>query len=62
MNSKLGKRHYLQLNAATHGVNPARRSAPLRPGDAAILRRLRQKQCLAVAAINRRSAPIPAAG
>ena len=61
MNSKLGKRHYLQLNAATHGAARTRRPALLRPGDSAILRRLRQKQCLALAT-NRRVRPFPAAG
>ena len=61
MNSKLGKRHYLQLNAATHGANLSRRPVLLRPGDSAILRRLRQKQCLALAT-NRRARPFPAAG
>ena len=62
MKSKLGKRHYLQLNAATHGASRTRRPLPLRPGDAAILRRLREKRSLAVAAINRRARPFPAAG
>ena len=61
MNSKLGKRNYLQLNAATHGAGRTRRPVLLRPGDAAILRRLRQKQCLVVAT-NRRARPFPAAG
>ena len=61
MNSKLGKRHYLQLNAATHGAARTQRPALLRPGDSAILRRLRQKQCLALAT-NRRARPFPAAG
>jgi hypothetical protein len=61
MNSKLGKRHYLQLNAATHGAARTRRPVLLRPGDSAILRRLRQKQCLALAT-NRRARPFPAAG
>ena len=62
MNSKLGKRHYLQLNAATHGAGRTRRPLPHRPGDTASLRRLRQNQCLAVAATNRRARPFPAAG
>lgn len=61
MNSKLGKRHYLQLNAATHGAGRTRRLLPHRHGDAAILRRLRQKQCL-VMATNRRARPFPAVG
>ena len=61
MKSKLGKRHFRQLNAATHGANPVRRLLPHRPGDSAILRRLRQKQCLALAT-NRRARPFPAAG
>ena len=61
MKSKLGKRHYLQLNAATHGAGRTRRPLPHRPGDTAILRRLRQKQCLALAT-NRRARPFPAAG
>ena len=61
MKSKLGKRHYLQLNAATHSAARTRRPVLLRPGDAAILRRLRQKQCLAVAT-NRRARPFPVAG
>ena len=61
MKSKLGKRHYLQLSAATHGAGRTRRPALLRPGDSAILRRLRQKQCLALAT-NRRARPFPAAG
>ena len=61
MNSKLGKRHYLQLNAATHGANLSRRPVLRRTGDAAILRRLRQKQCLAMAA-NRWARPFPVAG
>ena len=62
MKSKLGKRHYLQLTTATHGMSRTRRPLPLRPGDAAILRRLREKRSLAVAAINRRARPFPAAG
>ena len=61
MKSKLGKRHYLQMSSATHGAGRTRRPLPFRSGDAAILRRLRQKQCLALAT-NRRSAPFPAAG
>ena len=62
MNSKLGKRHYLQLNAATHGAARTRRPVLLRPGDSAILRRLRQKQYSAVVATNRRARPFPVAG
>ena len=61
MKSKLGKRHFRQLSAATHGAARTRRPALLRPGDSAILRRLRQKQCLALAT-NRRARPFPAAG
>ena len=61
MNSKLGKRHFRQLSAATHGANLARRPVLRRTGDAAILRRLRQKQCL-MQATNRRARPFPAAG
>ena len=61
MKSKLGKRHFRQLSNATHGTHPARRLSLPRPGDAAILRRLRQKQCLAVAT-HRRLAPFLAAG
>ena len=61
MNSKLGKRHYLQLSAATHGAGRTRRTVFSRRSDGTILRRLRQKQCLAVA-INRRARPFPAAG
>ena len=61
MKNKLGKRHFRQLSAATHGAGRTRQSLPLRPGDAAILRRLRQKQCLALAT-NRRARPFPAAG
>ena len=62
MKSKLGKKHFLQLSTATHGASRTRRALPLRPGDAAILRRLREKRNLAVAAINRRPRPFPAAG
>ena len=62
MKSKLGKKHFLQLSTATHGASRTRRALPLRPGDAAILRRLREKRSLAVAAINRRARPFPAAG
>ena len=61
MNSKLGKRNYLQLNAATHGANIARRPVSNWRSDGTILRRLRQKQCLALAT-NRRARPFPAAG
>ena len=62
MNSKLGKRHYLQLSAATHGAGRTRQPVFSRRSDGTILRRLRQKQCLAVAATNRRARPFPAAG
>ena len=61
MNSKLGKRHYLQLNAATHGAARTRRPVFSRRSDGTILRRLRQKQCL-MQATNRRARPFPAAG
>ena len=61
MNSKLGKRHYLQLNAATHSAARTRRPVISRRSDGTILRRLRQKQCL-VLATNRRVRPFPAAG
>jgi hypothetical protein len=61
MKSKLGKKNFRQLSNATHGMSRTRRPLPLRPGDAAILRRLRQKQCLAVAT-HRRLAPFLAAG
>ena len=62
MKNKLGKRHFRQLSAATHGAGRTRRPLPHRPGDTPILRRLRQNQCLAVAATNRRARPFPAAG
>ena len=62
MKSKLGKKNFRQLTTATHGMSRTRRPLPLRPGDAAILRRLREKRSLAVAAINRRARPFPAAG
>ena len=55
MKSKLGKKNFRQLSTATHGMSRTRRLLPLRPGDAAILRRLREKRSLAVAAIN----PLP---
>ena len=61
MKSKLGKRHFRQLSTATHGAGRTWRPLPHRLGDSAILRRLRQKQCLALAT-NRRSRPFPAAG
>ena len=61
MKSKLGKKNFRQLSTATHGLSRTRRPLPLRPGDSAILRRLRQKQCLALAT-NRRARPFPAAG
>ena len=61
MKSKLGKRHYLHLHAATHGAARTRRPVFSRRSDGTILRRLRQKQCLALAT-NRRARPFPAAG
>ena len=61
MNSKLGKRNYLQLNAATHGAARTLRPVFSRRSDGTILRRLRQKQRLALAT-NRRARPFPAAG
>ena len=63
MKNKLGKKHFLQLSTATHGASRTRRPLPLRPGDATILRRLREKRSLTMAAaINRRARPFPAAG
>ena len=61
MKSKLGKRHYLQLSAATHGAGRTWRPVSNWRSDGTILRRLRQKQCLALAT-NRRARPFPAAG
>ena len=46
MKSKLGKKNFRQLSTATHGMSRTRRPLPLRPGDAAILRRLREKRSL----------------
>ena len=61
MKSKLGKRHFRQLSTATHGAARTRRQVFSRRSDGSILRRLRQKQCLALAT-NRRVRPFPAAG
>ena len=61
MNSKLGKRHFRQLSAATHGAGRTQRPVFSRRSDRTILQRLRQKQCLALAT-NRRARPFPAAG
>ena len=61
MNSKLGKRHFRQLSAATHGAARTRRPVSNWRSDGTILRRLRQKQCL-MQATNRRARPFPAAG
>lgn len=61
MKNKLGKRHFRQLSAATHGAGRTQRPVFSRRSDGTILQRLRQKQCLAVAT-NRRARPFPAAG